>query len=65
MKMIGWALFGLSVLLFLFGVVSKFMGMGGGIMGVPPLGWWRAAMALAIYCVAWALLHGNGSRHSH
>jgi len=60
MKMVCWILLGASVILFLLGVYSKFVGPQSFAFGFPPVAWWRAAMALAIYCIAFKMLHENG-----
>jgi hypothetical protein len=60
MRMVCWILLGLSMLLFLIGVYSKFAGVEGYVMGFVPVAWWRAAMALAIYSIAFKMVHGNG-----
>jgi hypothetical protein len=59
MKNVCWVLFGVSVVLFLIGVYSKFVGLGSFVMGYAPVGWWRAAMALVIYAMALKMLAGN------
>lgn len=60
MRIICWILLGLSALLFLLGVYSKFAGLQNFVMGFPPVAWWRAAMALAIYSIAFKMIHGDG-----
>ena len=60
MRMVCWVLLGLSALLFLLGVYSKFAGLGSHVMGFAPVAWWRAAMALAIYSIALKMVHGDG-----
>jgi hypothetical protein len=56
MKNICWALFGLSALLLLIGVYSKFTGDGSGVMGFEPVAWWRASMAAVMYSIALSLI---------
>lgn len=56
MKNVCWALFGLSVLLFLVGTYSKFAGPGSFVMDFPPVAWWRAAMAAVIYSMALSMI---------
>lgn len=60
MRIVCWVLLGLSVLLFLIGVYSKFAGLGNFVMGFLPVAWWRAAMAMAIYSIAFKMVHENG-----
>jgi len=60
MRMVCWVLLGLSVILFLLGVYSKLVGPGSQAFGFLPIAWWRAAMALAIYSIAFKMLHENG-----
>ena len=62
MKNVCWALFGLSVLLFLLGVVSKFVGGDGGDFPLrfAPVAWWRAAMAALLYAIGLKILGENG-----
>jgi hypothetical protein len=55
MKNLLWALFVVSVLAFLLGVISKFFGPGKEIM-FAPVAWWRAAMGLAVYTLVLAKL---------
>ena len=56
MKNVCWALFGLSALLLLIGVYSKFTGDGSGVVGFEPVAWWRASMATVIYAMALSML---------
>jgi hypothetical protein len=60
MKMVPWVLLGISVVLFIICVYSKFAGPEGWVLGYAPKGWWRAAMAGAVYAIAFKLLHENG-----
>jgi hypothetical protein len=60
MRIVCWILLALSALLFLLGVYSKFVGPGNFVMGFVPVAWWRAAMALAIYSIAFKMVHENG-----
>jgi len=57
MKMIPWILLGVSVILFLLGGYSLLASRGSFAFGINPEAWWRAAMAAAVYCIAFKLLH--------
>ena len=56
MKMACWILFGLSVLLLALGVYSVFAGQEHFLFGLRPAAWWRAAMAMVIYAIAFRLI---------
>ena len=52
MKKACWALFAVSVVLFLAAAYSKLMGPEHYLFGFAAAGWWRASMALVIYAMA-------------
>ena len=57
MKNACWSLFGLSVVVFLIGSISKLT--GNDILDIWPVAWWRAAMALVIYAMALKIIAGD------
>ena len=59
MKNVCWGLFGLSVLAFLLGMISKIAGPGAWMLGYEPVAWWRAAMALLMYAIGLQIVAGD------
>ncbi len=62
MKNACWALFGLSVVLFLVGVYARAAGEPGTFpLDFQPVAWWRAAMALLLYAIGLKVIGGEGT----
>ena len=60
MKNACWALFGLSAIVFLIGVYAKATG-GSVPLDLPPVAWWRAAMALLLYAIGLKIIGGEST----
>ena len=60
MRMVCWGLLGISVIFFLIGIYSKFVGPQGSPFGFAAIAWWRGSLSFAVYAIALKMVHGNG-----